>query len=265
MKYALKKVRMMRVYDIATGKHRVTLNDMKTAQFTGSQDTQYAEGTDGVKLVAFDVNKVAGFKATNGAIEDGYIAMQVGSEPVEVVSGNQILIRKVLVTEDGTKVTLPHTASGVSGNEIGFIYAKGADGMPGKSYAQAAEATSTEFAYKPSGNEITLPTGVFKAKDEVIVDYYPTFNKYTMIENDATKFALTGRVIVDAWFTDMCSQVDVPMQMVMERGKISGEIDISFGDQVAVQNISVEALASACGEDRTLWRMFTYDEQEIVD
>ena len=264
MKYVLKKVRMMRIYDIATGEHKVTLNDLKTAQFTGSQETVYAEGTDGAKLAAFDINKVAGFKATNGTIDDGYLAMQVGTEPVEVVSGNQILIRKVLTTDDGSKVVLPHAASGTAGNEIGFIYAKDTDGMPGKSYAQASVASATEFAYKPDTKEITLPTGVFKAKDEVIVDYYPTFNKYTMVENDSTKFALTGRVIVDAWFTDSCNEVDVPMQLVMEKGKISGEVDISFGDQVAVQNISVDAMSTVCDENKILWRMFTYDEEEIV-
>lgn len=265
MKYVLKKVRMMRIYDIATGEHKVTLNDLKTAQFTGSQETVYAEGADGAKLAAFDINKVAGFNATNGTIDDGYLAMQVGTEPVEVTNGNAILIRKQIATTDGTTIVLPYAASGDAGNEIGFIYAKDTDGMPGKSYAQAAKASATEFAYDSETKTITLPTGVFKAKDDVIVDFYPTFSKYTMVENDSTKFSLTGRVIVDAWFTDSCNEVDVPMQVVMEKGKISGEVDISFGDQVAVQNIAVESMSTVCDESKVLWRMYTYDEEEIVD
>ena len=72
MKYALKKIRMMRVYDINSGVHKVTLNDLKTAQFTGSQETIYVEGTDGAKLVGFDINKVAGFNATNATVDEGY-------------------------------------------------------------------------------------------------------------------------------------------------------------------------------------------------
>lgn len=262
MKYALKKIRMMRVYDIASGAHKVTLNDLKTAQFTGSQETIYVEGADGARLVGFDINKVAGFNATNATVDEGYLAMQVGTEPVKVTNGNAINIRKILKTTDGTSVNLPFAAVGTAGNEIGFIYAKGADGMPGQSYAQAAAASATEFSYKDK--VITLPTGVFKANDEIVVDFYPQFKEYTMIENDADKFSLTGRVVIDAWFTDLCSQLDVPMQVVMERGKISGEVDISFGDAVAVQSVAVEAMSTACNENANLWRMYTYDEEEIV-
>lgn len=265
MKYALKKIRMMRVYDLANELHKVTLNDLKTAQFTGSQETVYAEGTDGAKLAAFDLNKVAGFNATNGTVETGYLAMQVGSEPVTVTNGNEIKIREVHKTTDGTTITLDHKATGEAGNEIGYIYAASTDGMPGKNYVQGAEASATEFAYDPETKQITLPTGVFKANDEVIVDYYPTFKTYTRIDNEAEKFAMSGKVIIDAWFTDLCTQVDTPLQVVMDKAKISGEIDISFGDQAAVQNIAVEALSTVCDTNKTLWKLYDYNMQEIVD
>lgn len=265
MRYALKKVRRVRFYDLASGKHKVTLADLRTAQFTGSQETVYAEGADGARLAAFDLNKVAGFNATNGAVDDGYIALQVGSEPVVVTNGNEIMLRATLKTADGQTVTMPHTASGEAGNEIGFIYAVGKDQMPAASYAQAAAASATEFAYDPETNEITLPTGVFAPNSEVVVDYYPTFSTYRRLDNESSKFAMTCRVVVDAWFTDICDESDVPLQLVLEKGKVSGEIDISFGDQAAVQNIAVEALSNSCAESSTLWKMFTYDEEEIVD
>ena len=38
MKYALKKVRMVRIYNIATGEHKVTLNDLRTAAADGLDD-----------------------------------------------------------------------------------------------------------------------------------------------------------------------------------------------------------------------------------
>ena len=265
MKYALKKIRMMRVYDLSNELHKVTLNDLKTAQFTGSQETVYAEGTDGSKLAAFDLNKVAGFNATNGTVETGYLAMQVGSDPVVVTNGNEIKVREVHKTTDGTTITLDHKASGAAGNEIGYIYAAGGDGMPSQHYVQGSDASATEFAYDPDTKTITLPTGVFKANDEVIVDYYPTFKTYTRIDNEAEKFALSGKVIIDAWFTDLCTQVDTPLQVVMDKAKISGEIDISFGDQAAVQNIAVEALSTVCDTNKTLWKLFDYNMQEIVD
>ena len=266
MKYAFKKMRRMRVYDIATGEHKVTLNDFKTAQFTGKQETVYADGADGAHLAVFDTTKVSNFVGTNGAIETGYLSLQVGSDEVEVTNGSEIMLRAELTTIDGEKVTLPHKAVGDAGNEIGFIYATDVNGMPGKSYVQGSTASATEFAYTPATKEITLPTGVFEAKDKVIVDYYPKFSKYTRIDNDADKFSMTGRVIVDAWFTDLCSEKDVPLQVVMEKGKISGEIDLSFGDQAAVQNVNVEAITSACaGESKNLWRLYNYNEEDVTD
>ena len=265
MKYVLKKLRMLRIFDLETGKMKVLMNDLKSGQFTGSQETVYAEGAEGAKLAAFDVNKVAGFNATNGSVDLGFLAMQVGGETVEITNGTDVCIHSVLTTANGTTVTLPHKASGEAGNEIGFIYAVGPDGMPAKEYAQAAAASATEFAYDPETKVITLPTGVFKAADEVVVEYHPTFSKYTQLDNESTKFASSGRVVIDAWFTDICNEADVPLQVVMEKGKVSGEVDISIGDQAAVQNIAVEAMSTSCDQNKRLWRLFTYDEQEIVD
>ena len=59
MKYAFKKVRRIIINDLATKKHRVTLNDLKNFKISGSQDTIYAEGQEGAKLAALDVNKVS--------------------------------------------------------------------------------------------------------------------------------------------------------------------------------------------------------------
>lgn len=266
MKYALKKIRRVRINDIATGEHRVTLNDFQTAQFTGSQNTVYADGSDGAHLAAFDTTKVAGFNGTNGAIDSGYIAMQVGSDEVEIANGTGVSLRAELVTADGESVTLPHKARGQEGNEIGFIYAADSNGMPGQSYQQGSVASETEFSYDAASKAITLPTGKFKAGETVIVDYNPKFTKYNQIDNDSNKFSMTGRVIVDAWFTDLCTELDVPLQVVMEKGKISGELDLSFGDQAAVQNVAIEALTSACsGESKNLWRLYTYNEEDISD
>lgn len=267
MKYALKKLRMLRVFDLETGRLRSLMNDLQKGQFTGSQDTVYAEGADGAKLAAFDINKVAGFNATNGTIDTGFLGLQVGSDAVEVTDGSEITLHKVLKTSDGTSVPMPHTAVGEAGNEIGFIYALTEDGMPDytHAYAQAAAASATEFAYDPETNKITLPTGVFKVGDEIVVEYNPKFTKYTRLDNESSKFSVTGRIVIDAWFTDMCTKADVPLQVVMEQGKVSGEIDISIGDQAAVHNIAVEAMSTTCNENSKLWSWYTYDEEEIVD
>lgn len=261
MKYAFKKVRRIIINDLATKKHKVTLNDLKNFKITGSQDTVYAEGADGAKLAAFDVNKVASISAENGAVDEGYLALQVGSDVVKVTNGSSILIREEFeIGEDATKVTLSYKATGATGNEVRYIYKADSNGNPGDEYTQNASTSATSFAYNPESKEITLPTGAFKKGDVVIIDYYPTFSEYEEIVNDANKFSMTGEVIVDAWFTDLCSETDVPLQLYTPKGKISGAIDMSAGDQAAVQNIEIEALVRACaGESKTLWVLRKYD------
>lgn len=266
MKYAFKKARAIRIYDIANKKHKVTLNDLKSVQWTGGQETVYAEGSDGAKLAAFDLKKVSSLKASNGVVDTGYIALQVGEDEVVVTNGNGIKIREEIPVADVTKVTIAHKASGAIGNEIMYIYKADTNGNPGESFIQSATVSATAFAYAPATKEITLPTSKFAVGDTVIVDYNPTFSEYTEISNDTDKFSFTGEVIVDAWFTDLCSEKDVPLQIVMNKGKISGNMDYSFGDQAAVQSIEIEALTKSCaGASKTLWKLYNYDMKDISD
>ena len=261
MKYAFKKVRRIIINDLATKKHKVTLNDLKNFKITGSQDTVYAEGQDGAKLAAFDVNKVSSISAENGSVDEGYLALQVGSEVVKVTNGTAILIREEFEVKDGeTSITLSYKASGATGNEVKYIYKADSNGIPADVYSQNATVSATAFAYAPDTKVITLPTGAFSAGDTVIVDYYPTFKEYEEIANDANKFSMAGEVIVDAWFTDLCTEADVPLQLYLSKGKISGTIDLSAGDQAAVQGIEIESLTRACaGDSKNLWTLRKYD------
>lgn len=98
------------------------------------------------------------------------------------------------------------------------------------------------------------------------MDYRPTFSGYEEITNDTNKFSMSCEVIVDAWFTDLCSEADVPLQLYMPKGKVSGEIDLSAGDQAAVQNINIEAMTKACAANgKNLWTLRRYDMSDIVD
>jgi hypothetical protein len=268
MKYVWKKARRIRIYDLENKKHKVTIGDLKTAQWTSGNDTVYAEGTDGARLAAFDIKKVSNFKATSGAIDTGYIALQVGSDETVVVNGTGIKIREEIPVTDTTSITLGHKAQGTVGNEVVWIYCADSNGNPDaeKAYTQAATASATEFAYAPDTKVITLPTDKFEVGDTVIIDYYPKFSKYTEISNDVDKFSFTGEVIIDAWFTDPCIEKDVPLQAVMQKGKISGNMDYSFGDQAAIQNIDIESMVKNCnGSTQNLWKLYNYNMEDVTD
>lgn len=265
MKYVLKQIDTIRFYDPATDEHRVTLDDLKTVTMTNGQETVYADGKNGVHLAAWDNNKTTTVTAENGSIESGYIAMAVGSEDKVVSNGKSILVREELTTADGSTAIMAHKASGTAGNELKFIYAANDNGLPGESYAQGSAASETEFKYEATTKTITLPTGKFKAGDKVFVDYYPTFKQYREIVNDANKFSMTGSVWLDCWMRDICTQKDTPMFIHMPSAKVSGNLEMTFGDQAAVMNVEVEAVASACGSDKRLWTLYNADMEEIDD
>lgn len=264
MRYALKKVRKINCRDIETGKNKAVLSDLKTLTLSGSSEVVWADGADGAHLVGFDANKVATLEAENGAIDIGYLSLQTGGALKKVTNGTGVLFTETLIVS-GDKATTSHKASGVVGNEIGFVYPLDITSDPDRENAltQGATAASDTFAYDPTTKEISLPTGKFADGQSVYVEYFPTFSSYEEISNDSDKFSETCAVYVDAWFTDICTKKDVPLQIVLPAGKVSGEISYQFGDQAAVQSVSIEGMTT-CGE-KTLWKLCKYDMSEVVD
>lgn len=268
MKYALKKVRYITFDDTATDQELAILDDLKTVQLTDGQETVYADGTDGVHLAAYDQNKTTTVTVGNGSIVSGALALHAGTTEETIKGGSEVKWRETHILENATEFTLDHKAIGETGNEVKFVYKADVNGNPDLSqvYTQGASAEGTEFAYEPNTKKVTLPADAFKVGDTVIVAYYPKFSEYQRIKNDADKFSLTAKVRIYAWFTDLCTQKDVPLQWVLERGKVSGAMDLSFGDQAAVMNLTIDAITSAClGSSKNLWSLYTYDGEKIVD
>ncbi len=264
MKYAWKKIKDVIFIDPTTTEHKCTLNDLTSVKLSNGADEVDALGSDGEKLAVFDTKKTTQITLANGAIESGMIAMQTGGTESVVSNGTGIRMRDAYTTTDGTKITLNHKVSGTAGNEIKFIYSVDVNGNPDKSYPQAGTASATAFAYDPETKVVTLPTGVFATGSSVIVDTYPTFTQYKEIDNNSDSFSFVSTVIINAWMTDLCSQSDIPMQIVCPRGKISGKFDWEAGDKAAVQNCVIDALSLSCGT-KTLWKMYTYDGTQISD
>lgn len=264
MRYALKKVRNIVGRDIATGKNKFVLSDLKSLTITGSSEVVWADGADGTHLVGFDTNKVAAIEAENGSIDIGYLETQTGGTLKKVENGTEVLFTETLTVTSG-KATTTHKASGVVGGELGFVYPLDITSDPDRfnAYEQAESASGTAFAYDPATKEITLPTDKFKDGDKVYVEYFPKFGSYEELDNDSDKFSETVAVYANVWMTDICTKKDIPAQLVMESGKVSGEINYQMGTDAAVQNVSIEAL-QACGE-KNLWKLYKYDLSAILD
>lgn len=267
MRYLLKKARRVVINDIATKKHMATMVQLTQAQLTGASDIEWATGEDGARLAGFDQNKTSGMSFTSGVVSTGVLEAQTGGTTVKVANGTGVLFtEEFTIGSSATSVTLKYKASGAEGNEVKWIYKLDSTGEPIESFAQKATVSATAFAYDDATKAITLPTGQFVAGDRVRVDYHPTFTEYTELTNEADKFSVTGEVYVDGFWHDTCLKKDVALQMYCPAGKVSGEIDLSFGDTAATQNLSIEALTDMCdGAQKTHWKLFTYDMEDVTD
>lgn len=263
MKYALKKVRKITIQDPATLENKAVLDELKNIQLTGSAEVVWADGADGAHLVGFDVNKVSALNATNGAIDEGYLSLQTGDSMKTITNGTGVLFTEILTVKTADTLITTHKAHGATGNEIAFVYPVDETGAPDRAnkLTQAATASVDKFAYAPATKTISFSTGKAPVGTKFYVEYHPKFTKYEEMSNDTDKFSDTGVVYVDCWFTDICTKKDVPLQLYLESGKISGEIDLSFGDQAAVQNINIEATTS-CGS-KSLWKLRRYNLEDV--
>lgn len=262
MKYALKKADKVIVRDSSTGKHKCTITQIKSASLANTQDSVYAEGTDGVRLATYDTNKAATLTFESGVISTGVLQTQIGKDMYTVKNNTKILYRESFKLAAGstTSVTLTYLASGDTNSEIKWIYKADATGEPGEAYAQAASAGADKFAYAAATGIITLPTDAFSAGDTVIVDYYPTFSTSEVLENNSDAFSITADVYLLGFFTDLSNGTDKYMQVWCPAGRISGAFDFSFGDAVAVQSVTVDANASLnVNHEGVMWYLTTYN------
>ena len=271
MRYVLKKARRVTINDTVTKKHKFTIVEIKSASLNNGQETQFAEGVDGSQLAAFDSKKTTQFTFESGVLSTGVIEAQTGGSLVEVTNGTAVkYIEEFTLSGSATTITLAHKARGTTGNEVGWIYKEDSTGEPltdsSNSFAQGATASATAFSYDATTKVITLPTGKFADGDTVYVEYFPKYTKYTELSNDADKFSVTGEVYVDAYWTDVCTKKDVALQLYCPAGKVSGAFEFTFGDSVATQKVTIDALVDQCrGKTKTLFTLRNYDNEDIDD
>lgn len=264
-KYIIQNIERVSAFDITTGVCDFVVDDLQQAEMTNEQETVYATGKNGVKIGSADRNKSSKFSATNGAIVDGVLAAQTGSE-IEV--GTHIVpnYMDTLKTEDGTTVKTTFTARGATGNEIKYLYKKNTDGTLGKSYPISATASETAFAYEVATQTINLPTTGFEAGDEIIVFYDIEAKNAKKFVNAENKFSKTDKVVFDIFAKDICSEKSYYGKIVYPKGKVAGNFSLAFGNEPSTQNLEVEALSGGCGtgNSKVLWEMYIFDDTEVT-
>lgn len=265
-KYIVQNIEAVSGYDLEDATLLFRAEDLKSGTMTNEQETVYATGKNGVKIGSGDRNKASRFTAENGAIVDGIIAAQVGSDVIteDAIVPDYFDIIEVTGTDTLTAKTT-YKAAGETGAEIKFIYARNADGTAGKKYAISSAASAENFAYDPTTQVISLPTDAgFKAGDEIIAIYDLSVKGAKHIRNEENKFSITVRAVFDIIAKDICTEKSYLGKIIYPKGKVSGNFELSFGDDPSVQNLEIEAMSGACsGSTKVLWDMFIYNEDDV--
>ena len=263
--YVIQSIERISAFSLLDQSAYWVLEDIQSGSLNNEQETVYATGKNGVKIASADRNKAATLTATNGIIVDGVLATQVGSE---VKVGETIITYPDLnlTTSNGTSVKLTYKPTGTVGSEFPFIYKRNSDGSLGERYAIGAEASETEFKYEAASNTVTLPTGKFSAGDTVAVFYDVKVTNGRSVSNVDNAYSKEARIVADIIAKDKCTGKAYWGQIVFPHGKIAGNFELTFGDEISVHNVAIEALSVGCnntGVGKVLWEFYIVDEDEF--
>ena len=265
-KYIIQNMERLSFFDLATGVCQFIADDLQNASMENEQETVYALGKNGVRIGSADRNKASRITATNGAIVDGIMAVQVGSE---IVKGTTTVPNHFVEVEtaDGVSAELTLKPVGAVGAEIPYIYKRNADGTVGAAYPIAAAASATAFKYDPATHRITLPTGAFSAGDTVYMFYDIEVADAKKITNSEDKFSATGMLVADIFAKDVCTEKSYYGKIIYPKAKASGNFTLSFGDDPSVQDMEFEALSGGCDTTATkkLWDFIVFDDDDVTE
>ena len=252
----------VRYFDNTDDSLTFRMTDLQDVTWSNEQETYYATGLNGARIGSADRNKYSRLTVNNGAIVDGVMAAQTGSdwETGTIVMDNYL---DDLTTTNGTSVTLSHKAVGTTGAEVKFIYSCGTDGVASAKYEQAAAASATKFSYDAATGVVTLPTGVFSANDKVVAEYDVSISNAKKLTNATNRFSSRGQMQAQAWVQDPCSSKSYPARLIMDNAKVSGNFEITTGNDFAAQNVEFESMQS-CSSAK-LWDFIVFDEDDVED
>lgn len=257
----LTSVETISTYDILTGAHLYTLDELQNVSIAQAQDKTDITGKQGRKLSSLKKNKAITISATNGLISHGLMESQTGSKFVNKVTK--------VKWDDYLKVssnaaTTTYKAVGTTGNEIEYVYVKNADGIVIKTLTQDATASEGKFTYDPTTKALAFKAGDIEDNTEIVVHYNRNIQA-DVLENISDNYSKKVAMYIDGMAEDKCSNV-YRVQVYVPKADVSGEFTLEFGDNQSVHAFEAESLAGACGAGGALftYTVFTADAADAA-
>lgn len=225
-------------FDIATGDHLWTLDELQNATISNTEETNEITGKQGRRLNTLKLNKSATISGTNGLISAGLLSTQTGSDPTTTVTD---IMWPEFVTVSSNKANITYTAVGDVGDEIGAVYVCTGDNTLGTKFEQAAAVAAGKFTYTPGTKQLTFYSGDIEDGTEIAVYYHRHINA-EIVENNTDHYAKKVTLYVDAFGEDVCNNI-YHIQFYIPRADFSGNFDVAMGDTQAVHAFEATILA----------------------
>lgn len=233
------------------GELEFIMDEVQNGSINNTQEKTDVTGRNGRKIASLKKNKAVTVSATNGLLVGGALAAQTGTE-VENGTFN-VRVTDVMTVKDNTCKT-SKVAIGVTGDEIGTVYVKNANGSLGSKIEQDAEVTDGKFKYDPATQEITV-SGI--ADGTELVAFYDVEVEAAKISNDSEKYSKVLKLYIDVVLQDSCD-VEYAGQVIIQRADVSGEFELSLGGDNFAHAFEAESLAGGCSGSTNLWDLIIY-------
>lgn len=237
-------------FDGATSDVLVSIDQITEASLECSGEQVYVNDAIGQKIASFDRSKDATFTCTNALINFGLMAAQFGSDKKVASAEDKIIVpafELIEVKGAADTITLQHTPA----SDVKYIYATNKDKSRSVKYEVATAASETAFSI--SDKTITLPTGKFSVGDRVAVWYDRESENAMELTNSTTKFAKSGRFVLEALGCDICDQsTEYYIYIIFNNSKLDNNVTVDFSNE-ANHQFTVNALQDYCSIDNKLF------------
>lgn len=234
------------------------MDEIQNGSINNTQEKTDITGRGGRKIGSLKKNKAVTVTATNGLLVGGALAAQTGTEVEQGIF--KVRVTDIITVGDENKGKSTYKAVGVTGNEIGAIYKKNANGSLGDKLTQGNNVDDGVFKYNPETKELTFND---LAKGTEVVAFYDVEVNAAKISNDSEKYSKTLKMYIDVTAQDNCDNL-YHGQFVIQRADFSGEFELAMGNDPAVHNIEAESLAGGCTGSTNLWDFIVYGDDALT-
>ena len=261
-----KKFSMQQVFEILLRKPAdksilAYLEDVKTSGLENTVEMVYPTGGRGNTYIGggFSHSKKATLNVTMATWNTEVMAIQNGTE---VDTGSHEIVEYEVLPHTTGAYKPTHTPIGVSGSEIGFVYAVNEDGTYGKKYTQGTTASAGVFTYTTAG--INFATTDAPAGDIALSYTRKTTDVAQKLTIDTEAIPATVLVTAYGLAKDICTGELFPCQ-VDGMAQVDGNynFDLSADGEPSVHSLNMEFVKTCRG--KKLYDFIVYTDDIVAD